>query len=397
MYAQPLPYWDQVKPTETTALFFAGPITGRAPLTVWFWDMSLGGTSWSWDFGDGGTSGARSPYYTYQNDGQWVAAHTVNGPGGTDLFAIVIDMLEDTTPTAQPTATNTPTFRPTSTNTSTPFPTATGTLPTPTPTRTGSLPPTSTPTRTPTLDSHATPSPTPMCQELIDILLTMQQQPVPFEEILEVVLNWYQTNVEPTPTPRPGTEVFQSGDALIDFSVFPDGSQMNGVPSGFTPGTYLVDQFASAGVRFRSTISPYPQENPLPADLGCGVVGGPSDNYLQGMRYAPPNGMDARTVFEVRFDSPVRRAGVLRSRGFNFSITNAITRFYDSTGSLIVTRTTSGAPAYHSLEVPSGNPGVKRIEITSSDPVGGNAGGIDDLMFSQVGDLSVPPALLYEP
>jgi hypothetical protein len=194
-------------------------------------------------------------------------------------------------------------------------------------------------------------------------------------------------------------EVFEAGDGFIDFSTFPDGSAIYGVKDGFTPGTYLVDQFASVGVRFRSTISPYPHENPMPDGIGVGIIGGPTNNYVNGMRYAPPNGLDGRTVWEVRFDEPVIRAGILRYRGINYSNGSAITNFYSASGSLIVSQTTHVDSTFVSHQVGDGEPGIKRIEVTSTDPSNGtvNAGCGDEVMFSQVGSLPIPEVLRYRP
>ncbi|MCA9424127.1 MAG: PKD domain-containing protein [Candidatus Omnitrophica bacterium] len=497
MYAEPNPYWSQYDVTQTTALFFAGPTSGRAPLNVWFWDMSLGGTSWSWDFGDGGSSGARSPNYTYLNDGQWVAAHTVNGPGGTDIFAIVIDMLvapeapanpspsssslnvsinttfdwddvelattydfylrradsgwpteptaagltqsfydppfglepgtnyrwkviaknakgstsstEWSFSTAPAAATPSPTSTSTSTRTPTRTPTQTSPPSTATLTPTDPVGPTATrtPTRTPTEQTPPTATPTRtqgpqptnaiMIQTLIDALEMMQDDIMTFEDLLEVIMNWYQTGASPTPTATPiqGGGPFQAGDGFIGFDVFPDGSAIDGVKVGFTPGTYLVDQFASIGVRFRSTIGP--TEGGLPAGVGVGVIGGPTNNIIQGMRYAPPNGLDGRTVFEIRFDEPVRRAGVSRISGLNYAEGNAVTRFYNSSGGLITEYTTSQAGDFVYHEVDPGNPGIARIEIDSTNRLGANVGYIDNLMFSQVGSSEIPAALRYQP
>lgn len=52
-----------------------------------------------------------------------------------------------------------------------------------------------------------------------------------------------------------------------------------------------------------------------------------------------------------------------------------------------------------SHEVGDGQQGIKRIEITSTDPWNGqvNAGGADQVMFGQVGSLSIPEVLRYQP
>jgi PKD repeat protein len=65
--------------------FGATPISGCAPLTANFTDLSIGGiTSWSWTFGDGGSSTAQCPSHTYTNVGEYTVSLTVTGPGGSD-------------------------------------------------------------------------------------------------------------------------------------------------------------------------------------------------------------------------------------------------------------------------------------------------------------------------
>ncbi len=242
-------------------------------------------------------------------------------------------------------------------------PTATPTEGTPLPTGTSTQTPT--PTETPTITSTATNTSTP---------------------------------VPPTPTmtatPRPGMEIFHPEDALVNFSVLPNGSPINGVQVSFTPGTYLMDQFASAGVRFRSTFNP---SGYALSGIGAGVVGGPSNNMLLGMLSAPPSGLDGRVIHEVQFDQPVRRAGVLRRGYVNYSGGTAITNFLNESGGQIDSIVTTSDLAYVSCEVGEGQPGIKRVEIRSNNPATYGAGGIDDLMFSQVGDLEIPAVLRYGP
>jgi PKD repeat protein len=64
--------------------FNAGPVTGFAPLTVAFTDLSSGTlTSWSWNFGDNTTSRARFPTKVYTRTGAFNVTLTVKGPGGS--------------------------------------------------------------------------------------------------------------------------------------------------------------------------------------------------------------------------------------------------------------------------------------------------------------------------
>ncbi len=65
---------------------FAGtPLTGQAPHTVNFTDLSSGAvTAWSWNFGDLGTSTAMNASHTYTDAGTYSITLTAIGPGGTD-------------------------------------------------------------------------------------------------------------------------------------------------------------------------------------------------------------------------------------------------------------------------------------------------------------------------
>jgi hypothetical protein len=60
--------------------FVAQPTVGKAPLWVWFTDMSIGGPTWvrSWTFGDGGSSlMVRSPSHTYTSTGKFTVTQVV--------------------------------------------------------------------------------------------------------------------------------------------------------------------------------------------------------------------------------------------------------------------------------------------------------------------------------
>lgn len=61
------------------AQFSATPLSGTAPLTVIFTDLSNNyPTSWSWDFGDGATSTAQNPTHTYSEPGTYDVSLTVS-------------------------------------------------------------------------------------------------------------------------------------------------------------------------------------------------------------------------------------------------------------------------------------------------------------------------------
>lgn len=78
---------------ELTVAVHVGPlawfaydvITGTAPLTVSFTDLSVGDvTSWSWDFGDGQTNNLQNPTHIYTEGGHYTVTLTVSGPAGNN-------------------------------------------------------------------------------------------------------------------------------------------------------------------------------------------------------------------------------------------------------------------------------------------------------------------------
>ena len=77
-----------------TADFHATPLSGMAPLTVDFNDLStsqLGITSWTWDFGDGtALSSVQNPTHTYADTGTFTATLIVENPCGEDTTTTVI-------------------------------------------------------------------------------------------------------------------------------------------------------------------------------------------------------------------------------------------------------------------------------------------------------------------
>jgi len=293
---------------------------------------------------------------------------------------------ETYTPTATATDTDTPTYTPTDTDTPTATPTSTDT-PTDTPTNTPTDTPTATNTNTATATSTDTPTETPTP--------TFTETATP-------------TGGPTHPTFVEG--VFQPGDAYVDFSVFPDGSAMNGDEYANIPGTYLADQFDSVGVRFRSTKN---QFNLPMTGVAVGVMGGPEtdgnddgstigggDNFVSGLTLPLPGRLDNRAVWEVQFNEPVQRAGIQRRLLLNYGLANAVTNFYAADGSLLRSVTAAQDLAFVYHQAPAGQPGIKRIEITSTNPgipVNAGAGGGDNLLFSQVGTRPIPPALAYNP
>ena len=72
-------------PVAPVADFEADPVSGSAPLTVGFRDLSTGGpTSFSWDFGDGQVSSLRHPDHVYGTHGTFTVSLTVGNAAGSD-------------------------------------------------------------------------------------------------------------------------------------------------------------------------------------------------------------------------------------------------------------------------------------------------------------------------
>ncbi|PWR71960.1 PKD domain-containing protein [Methanospirillum lacunae] len=66
------------------AMFEATPVSGSAPLTVKFTDLSIGPpTGYYWDFGDATTSNEANPSHTYTGPGSYSVTLTVSNSGGT--------------------------------------------------------------------------------------------------------------------------------------------------------------------------------------------------------------------------------------------------------------------------------------------------------------------------
>jgi PKD repeat protein len=66
--------------------FYAETVSGTAPLTVQFFDLSTNATSWSWDFGDGGTSTEQDPKHTYTTGGTFTVKLTASNSGSNDVL-----------------------------------------------------------------------------------------------------------------------------------------------------------------------------------------------------------------------------------------------------------------------------------------------------------------------
>ena len=75
--------WIATDAGAPQAAFRAEPPSGEAPLTVEFFDESLGAvTGWRWDFGDGTTSTERHPVHVFERSGEFRVQLTAIGPGG---------------------------------------------------------------------------------------------------------------------------------------------------------------------------------------------------------------------------------------------------------------------------------------------------------------------------
>ena len=338
-------------------------------------------------------------------------------PTDTDLPTSTQTAVPTSTGTATNTQTATPTETNTVTNTHTPNPTATDTseptstfTPTSTDTATCTWTPTATHTATSTFTktNTATFTPTntnsPTPTRTHTLTFTSTATPTHTETYTLTFTSTATATPTETPTETPAG-VFRPGDAIIDFSVFPDGSTIDGEAIGSTPGEYLDDQFLSVGVRFRSTISAY---NYPMYGIGVGVLGGtggaddgePGDNFVAGLVPPLPGRIDNRVVWEVQFLEPVLRAGIQRRGLVNYGLADAVTNFYDADGVILTSIVTTEDLVFVEHEVQTGDPGISRIEITSTAPgmpVNAGAGGGDNLIFSQVGARPIPPALEYHP
>ncbi len=95
--------------------FGADPRAGLAPLTVNFFDTSVGETTkWAWDFGDNETSDEQAPSHVYKDKGNYTVKLTVTGPDGEDTIERVdyISVFEEQAPIADFIADKTAGFAP---------------------------------------------------------------------------------------------------------------------------------------------------------------------------------------------------------------------------------------------------------------------------------------------
>jgi len=72
-------------PPAPVADFSGTPLSGDAPLTVNFTDLSSNSpTSWDWTFGDGGSSAAQNPSHEYTSAGDYTVSLTAENASGQD-------------------------------------------------------------------------------------------------------------------------------------------------------------------------------------------------------------------------------------------------------------------------------------------------------------------------
>ncbi len=67
--------------------FTGAPLSGSAPLTVHFTDLSTGTPdAWLWEFGDGGTAATQNPSHQYTAPGTYAVTLTASNPCGNDAI-----------------------------------------------------------------------------------------------------------------------------------------------------------------------------------------------------------------------------------------------------------------------------------------------------------------------
>jgi PKD repeat protein len=75
-------------PLPPDANFTASPLTGVAPLTVSFQDLTSGTvTGWEWRFGDGTSSRLQNPSHVYRIPGTYSVRMRATGPAGSDVVS----------------------------------------------------------------------------------------------------------------------------------------------------------------------------------------------------------------------------------------------------------------------------------------------------------------------
>lgn len=77
------------------ANFNANTVSGPAPLSVQFTDISQNANGWNWNFGDGATSIEQNPAYTYSSAGNYNVVLTVNNENGSSSKTLNIAVEEE--------------------------------------------------------------------------------------------------------------------------------------------------------------------------------------------------------------------------------------------------------------------------------------------------------------
>lgn len=88
---------DNVGSVDAVAGFTADVVSGYAPLTVRFFDLSTGATSWSWNFGDTETSTEKDPVHVYAAAGTYTVVLSINS--GADSETKTNFIVASTAPT----------------------------------------------------------------------------------------------------------------------------------------------------------------------------------------------------------------------------------------------------------------------------------------------------------
>jgi PKD repeat protein len=70
--------------SAVTAAFSGTPLSGNAPLTVTFTNLSSGATAYEWAFGDGATSTTTHPVHTYTQIGSFTVVLTATAGSESD-------------------------------------------------------------------------------------------------------------------------------------------------------------------------------------------------------------------------------------------------------------------------------------------------------------------------
>lgn len=74
------------------ANFNADTVSGPAPLSVQFTDISQNANEWNWNFGDGATSTEQNPAYTYFSAGNYTVVLTVNNENGSSSKTLNVNV-----------------------------------------------------------------------------------------------------------------------------------------------------------------------------------------------------------------------------------------------------------------------------------------------------------------